>query len=457
MIVMSKKIVVIGGGPAGYAAAVRASKLGGNVTLIEKDRLGGVCTNRGCIPTKAMAYIASIVENIKNSRRFGINIKEYSVDFKDIVRARDRVVKRLSMGVEHLLRENNVEIVKGVGKIVGSKIVEVNGRQIECDDIIIATGSRPVMLKIPGIENIYAKMGDDIFDLIEIPENILIVGGGAIGVEFSYIFNSLDRNVTIVELMPHILPNIDEEIALNLQKILIKSGVNIYTNTVVSKFEKSGDKAVAYLSNNEKIESDLVIISVGRVANSDGLGLEKIDVKTGRKGVILVDEHMRTSVENIYAAGDVAGKYFLAYTAYSEGIVAAENAMGLDTKINYKSVPIAIFSEPEVASVGLNEKEAREKFGEIKVGRAPFIINGRALAMNMYNGFIKVIVNKNNKIIGIHMLGPYVSELIHEAALILNNNLKIEDLAEGTLYIHPSLSETLKEAALACLNKAIHV
>ena len=166
---------------------------------------------------------------------------------------------------------------------------------------------------------------------------------------------------------------------------------------------------------------------------------------------------MRTSVENIYAAGDVAGKYFLAYTAYSEGIVAAENAMGLDTKINYKSVPIAIFSEPEVASVGLNEKEAREKFGEIKVGRAPFIINGRALAMNMYNGFIKVIVNKNNKIIGIHMLGPYVSELIHEAALILNNNLKIEDLAEGTLYIHPSLSETLKEAALACLNKAIHV
>ena len=245
MIVMSKKIVVIGGGPAGYAAAVRASKLGGNVTLIEKDRLGGVCTNRGCIPTKAMAYIASIVENIKNSRRFGINIKEYSVDFKDIVRARDRVVKRLSMGVEHLLRENNVEIVKGIGKIVGSKTVEVNGRQIKCDDIIIATGSRPVMLKIPGIENIYAKMGDDIFDLTEIPENILIVGGGAIGVEFSYIFNSLDRNVTIVELMPHILPNIDEEIALNLQKILIKSGVNIYTNTVVSKFEKSGDKAVA--------------------------------------------------------------------------------------------------------------------------------------------------------------------------------------------------------------------
>ncbi|HDJ89788.1 MAG TPA: dihydrolipoyl dehydrogenase, partial [Thermoprotei archaeon] len=451
---MSKKIVVIGGGPAGYTAAVRAAKLGAEVTLIERDKLGGVCTNRGCIPTKAMVYTASLLENIKNSRKFGIRVDKYSVDFKDIVKARDRVVRRLSLGVEHLLKENNVEIIKASGKIVDVKTVEADGKNISCDEIIIATGSRPIMLKIPGIENIYAKKGDEIFDLNDIPDNILIIGGGAIGVEFSYIFNSLGKKVTIVELMPHILPTVDEEIALNLQKILVRKGIRIYTNTVVSKFEKKENKAVAFLSNGEKIESDMVIVSVGRVANSDGLGLEKIGVKTGKKGIIIVDEYMRTSIKNIYAAGDVAGKYFLAYTAYAEGVIAAENAMGLNSKIDYKSVPIAIFSEPEVASVGLREKDAREKFGEIKIGRASFIINGRALAMNMYEGFIKIIADKNDNILGVHMLGPYVSELIHEAALILNNGLTVKDLAEGSLYIHPSLSEVLKEAALACLGKA---
>lgn len=449
------KVVVIGSGPAGYVAAIRAAQLGGEVTVVEKDSVGGVCVNRGCIPTKALSSITSTIKRLRQLRKKGILNEDLSINVEKVFTNRDVIVSRLTKGVEYLLRKANVQLVRGEARIVSNEFVEVEGVKLRYDKLIIATGSLPAQPKIPGIEYVNAVSGDRFITMNEVPQRLLIVGGGPIGVELAQIYRTLGSEVSIVEIMPHILPNLDSEVALTLQKILSREGIRIHTNTSIYKFEKTSDGVEAYLPNNVRLVADAVVLAVGRRPNTINLGVEALGIELGRRGEILTNEDMMTNVPNVYAAGDVVGRNFLAYTAFEEGIVAAENALGLNSRINYSAIPVAIFTDPEAASVGMSEDEAR-KLGDVVVGKFPLVANGRALTLDSYEGFIKIVANKNGKLLGMHMVGPEASELIHIASLVLNRNGDVAELL-NTLYVHPTISEGVKEAALTILKKPIHV
>jgi dihydrolipoamide dehydrogenase len=454
---MSKpRIIVIGAGPAGYAAAIRASQLGGDVLVIEKNRVGGTCLNRGCIPTKALLSITSTLRRVRQLKKKGVLMGDVGIDFDKVFASRDEAVSRLVRGVEYLLRKNNVQLVRGEAKIIDRNVVEVSGERFKYDKLIIATGSQPLKLSIPSIENVNAVSGDEFVVMNEIPNRLLIIGGGAIGTELAQVFKTLGSDVHVVELMPHILPNMDSEIALSLQKILSRDNIKIYTNTSVNKFERSDEGIVAHLSNGNKLVVDRVVIAVGRKPNTKDLGLHILGIKVGERGEIVVNENMETNVLGIYAAGDVVGRHFLAYTAFEEGVVAAENALGLNTKINYKAIPIAIFTDPEVASVGMTEEEAKKMLGDVIVCKFPLAANGRAITLDSYEGFVKLIASKNGKLLGVHIIGPEASEIIHIASIIIGSNGNVNDLL-NTLYVHPTISESIKDATLALLKKPIHI
>ena len=453
---MSKpRIVVIGAGPAGYSAAIRAAQLGGDVVLIERDKVGGVCTNRGCIPTKALLSVASLIRRARNLRRKGIVLNELALDKAKVFSNRDSIVNRLVKGIEYLIRKNHIELISGNALIAGNGKVKVNDELIAYDKLIIATGSAPSIPPIPGIREVNAVSGDEFVNANEVPHRLLIVGGGFIGVELAQAFNMLGSEVHVVEMMPRILPMLDSELSLTIHKILSRDGVVLHVNTSVSKFERIGSECIAYLSDGTKLGIDKVVLAVGRRPNTSGLGLNELGVRLGSKGEILVNERMETNVSNVYAAGDVTGRYYLAYTAFEEGMAAAENSLGLNKVVNYSVVPIAVFTDPELGSVGLSEDEAR-KLGDVVVSKFPLIANGRALTLDSYDGFVKVVASKNGRLLGVHVVGPEASELIHIASLVLSQGGTISDLL-NTLYIHPTLSEAIKEAALAALGKAIHI
>lgn len=453
---MSKpRIVVIGAGPAGYSAAIRAAQLGGDVVLIERDKVGGVCTNRGCIPTKALLSITSLIKKVRNLRKKGIALNELALDKAKVFSNRDLIVSRLVKGIEYLIRKNHIELIHGSASVAGNGKIKVNDELITYDKLIIATGSTPSIPQIPGLEVVSAVSGDEFVSTSEVPQRLLIVGGGFIGIELAQAFSILGSEVHVVEMMPRILPMLDSELSLTLHKILSRDGVIIHVNTSVSKFERVGNECIAYLSDGVKLSVDKVVLAVGRRPNTSGIGLNELGIKLGSRGEVLVNERMETNIANVYAAGDVVGKYYLAYTAFEEGVVAAENALGLNTTINYSVVPIAVFTDPELGSVGLSEDEAR-KLGDVVVSKFPLIANGRALTLDSYDGFVKVITSRNGRLLGIHMIGPEASELIHIASLVLSRGGTVSELL-NTLYIHPTLSEAIKEAALAALGKAIHI
>ncbi len=450
------RIVVVGSGPAGYVAAIRAARLGGEVIVVEKDSIGGVCVNRGCIPTKALNSISSTIKKLKQFKKKGILSGDLIINVEKVFTNKDSIVSRLVKGVEYLLRKSGVQIVYGEVKALGNGFVEVGGSKLSYDRLIVATGSIPAQLRIPGIESANAVSGDHFITMNEVPQRLLIVGGGPIGVELAQIYNTLGSEVSVVEVMPHILPNIDSEVALALQKILSREGIRIHTNTLVHRFDRTSDGVEVYLSNNVKLTVDRVVLAVGRKPNTADLGVEALGIKVGGRGEIITNNNMMTNVPNVYAAGDVVGKYFLAYTAFEEGVVAAENALGLNSTINYSAVPIAVFADPEVASVGMSESEARKAVGEIAVGKFPLIANGRALTLDSYEGFIKIVADMKGKLLGAHMIGPEASEIVHIASLVLSRNGDVADLL-NTLYVHPTVSEAIKEAALVILRKPIHI
>lgn len=450
----SVRVVVVGAGPAGYSAAIRAAQLGGDVVLIEKDRVGGVCVNRGCIPTKALLSIASLVKRVQGLRKRGIATNDLVIDTGKVLSARDSITSRLVRGIEYLLRKYRVQLVRGEARLADRGRVLVDGESIGYEKLIIATGSTPVIPSIPGINNVGALSGDEFVNTGEVPQRLLIIGGGFIGVELAQAFKLLGSEVHLVEIMPRILPTLDSELSQALQRILSRDGVSLHLNTSVSMFEPAGGELVAHLTNGSKIRVDKVVVATGRRPNTTGLGLESVGISLGSRGEVLVNERMETSVSNIYAAGDVVGRYFLAYTAFEEGVVAAENALGMGSKVEYSAVPIAVFTDPEVASVGLSEDEAR-RVGEVVVAKFPLVANGRALTLDSYDGFVKVIASKGGRLLGVHMVGPEASELIHIASLVVGSG-KVADLLK-TLYVHPTLSEAIREAALAALGKAIHI
>ncbi|MDD5082798.1 MAG: dihydrolipoyl dehydrogenase [Dehalococcoidales bacterium] len=458
-----REVVIVGGGPAGYVAAIRAAQLGAKVTLVEEKKLGGTCLNWGCIPTKFWLHAVDVYESIKHGSEYGVNTSGVGFDLAQIQAGKNKVVANHVGGVRGLLRMYKVEVISGRARLLPAKQLEVSleqgGKQaIQARKIIIATGARPIVLPIPGGDSPDVMDAQDLLDLTQMPESMVIIGGGVIGVEMATVWAKLGCKVSIVEMMPHCLPTQDAEIAAVLEGALKQDGVQIYCGSRVSRIDDiPGGKAVVFTSGGaeQKIETKAVAMSVGYRANVKDLGLEECGITVNR-GCIQVNNKMETNVPDIYAAGDVVGGMMLAYVAFVEGKVAAENAMGMDSTIDYHAVPQCIFTMPEVASVGLTEEQAIAEKHEIKIGRFPFAANGMASILGEHRGLVKLIAEAaNNQILGVHIIGPRATLLIPEAALAIKQGLTTREII-ATMHAHPTLSEAVWEAALDVTGDTIH-
>lgn len=459
--VQKASVVVIGAGPGGYVAAIRAAQLGSGVVLVEKTLLGGTCLNRGCIPTKALLACAEVLETIKEADEFGVKVSEPVPDLKAMVERKDRISEQLRNGIAQLLKANKVEVVKGTASLASPNEVRVAGeegeRVIETEKVIVATGSEPARLPTFDFDQPAILTSTEGLTLTEIPESMIIVGSGVVGSEFATIYSALGTKVTMVELLPRILPTEDERVAQQMKRILGKKGIDIFTETTIDEmleYRPGGVKAK--LSNGEVLEAEKLLVSIGRSLNSTGLGLEEAGVEIGQRGEIVVNERMETKVPGIYAIGDVVGGILLAHVASFEGICAAENAMGISSSMDYGVVPACIFTEPEIASVGLTPAKAEELGIETRIGRFMFGGLGKALAMGKGQGFVQLVVDAaTDKVIGCQIMSTHASDLIHELALAIKVGITAEEIGK-TVHAHPSLAEAVMEAAEAAHDRAIH-
>ncbi|MBI2864809.1 MAG: dihydrolipoyl dehydrogenase [Chloroflexi bacterium] len=459
----TQDIVIIGGGPGGYVAAIHAARLGATVTLVEKADVGGTCLNWGCIPTKSLLASADILSHLSEAKDFGVSVQGYTFDLSQAMSRKDGVVRQLRSGVESLFVANGVRLVRGSGDIVAPGQVKVtNGQEeiISARNIVIATGSVPATLPIPGLDAEGVINSNQAVALKSLPKRLLIIGGGAIGVEFGDMFNRFGSQVTIVELMDRLIPMEDADLSQVLQRSFRRRSITQHLGSSVKEVRtEGGEKVVTVLQPKDKqqeVRADLVLVGVGRVPNTRGLSLDKIGIRVER-GRIIVDERMRTSVPGIYAIGDVVGKMMLAHVASHEGMVAVENALGREATMDYKAVPRCIYTRPEIAGVGLTEAMAREQGRDLTVGRFPFSANGKALGIGERDGFVKVIADKEyGEILGIAIAGPHATELIAEAALAISMEGTVEDVAQA-IHAHPTLSEVSMEAALDVNGQAIHI
>jgi dihydrolipoamide dehydrogenase len=454
------KVTIIGGGVGGYPAAIRAARLGADVTLIEKEALGGTCLNRGCIPTKAMLQSANVVNTIKESEVFGIKCKGYEVDFNGVIDRKNAVVSQLTQGVRSLLNAKKIKIVEGTASFIDAKTVQISetGEKIQGDKILIATGSKPGSIPIEGIDNDGVMDSDKILDMQSLPGSVVIIGGGVIGVEFAQFLNAMGTTVTILEMMPNLVPGTDKEIAVLLDKILSKTGIKVITNAAVKEITiKKRGNIVAY-SMGDKIETvsaEKIFMTVGRKPDFSLLNVDRIGIKHDQRA-IEVNRFMETNIPGIYAAGDVIGGIMLAHVASAEGECAVKNALGHKEAMNYKAVPCCIYTTPEVASVGLTEEKAKESH-ETQVARFSFRGNGKALVLNEVEGFVKIVSDrKYGEVLGVHMIGPHATDMIAEAVLGMNMEMTIEEMAHS-IHPHPTLSEALMESAMMLAGGAIHM
>lgn len=454
-------VIFLGAGSGGYVGAIRAADLGKKVCIIEERDLGGTCLNRGCIPTKALLKSAEVFHTIKEAKTFGIKVDSFGYDVNGIFDWKENVVRKLVSGVEYLLKSRKVVIKKGRGRIVDNETIEVETLQgkelVQGDNIVIATGSEPAIIPTFNIDGKNVLTSDDALKLREIPKDIVIIGAGAIGIEFATFYSNFGTKVTIVEMMPQVVPTLrDKKIANYLQRILNKKGIEVKVGAKIENVEIKNGKVYSTLSTGEILESEKVLVSIGRKLNSDNIGLENVGVKVD-KGRILVDEYLRTNVNNIYAIGDVIGGLLLAHKAMKEGEVVAEIIAGENKKMDYRVVPWAIFSSPEIAACGLTEEEAKEQGIEVVTGEFPFTANGKAVSMNATDGLVKVVARKEDKvIIGAQIVGPEASVMIAELALAIQNNLKLDDVAE-TIHTHPTLPEAIMEAVKVPLGSVVHI
>jgi len=452
-------IAVLGGGPAGYVAAIRAAQLGAKVVLIEEKELGGVCLNIGCIPTKALLKTAETATTIKRSKEFGIDSHMENINWNVAVDRKNRVVKNLNTGLEQLLRAKGVTIIKGRGTVASDRklIVQTAEEAIEvnCEKLILTTGAVPMLPPIKGIDLNGVITSNEALSMDFLPKGIVIIGAGVIGLEFASMLVSLGVKITVIELQDRILPSEDSEVAIELLKIMKRQGISFKLSASVTEIQVTDDGlAVSYIvGEKSSIQScEKVLVAVGRKLNSDVFQNLPLRIE---KGAVIVDENMETNIKGVYAAGDLVGGKLLAHLAFMEGKVAAENAMGIISKVNYNAVPACIYTNPEVASVGMTEDEAKQAGLTVKVGRFNFRNNGRALTLGEREGFVKVVADQDNTIIGGQILGVNASEMISELTLAIALKAKANDLAD-MLHPHPSLGEAIWEACGDLLGRAIH-
>lgn len=442
-------VLIIGAGPGGYECAIRCGQLKLKTAVIEKSDMGGTCLNWGCIPTKSLLHSAEVYESAKNTSEYGIKVKEVSYDYSKIAAKKDKVVKKLRGGVEYLVKNSGAEIIRGTGKIKDKNTVVVDGKEIKAKNIIIATGSRPSKPPIEGIDGERVIDSNDVLSFKNAPESMVIIGGGVIGVEFASIFNALGKKVTIVEMMKNILPETDEETAQILRKNLEKKGIKIFTDSKVTKIKSNNEKGICIFEKDgkeQKAEGDYVVVAIGRSPNTEDIGLENIGIKT-EKGFIKTNKYMETEVKGVYAIGDVTGKALLAHVASAQGLKAAENIAGNKDVMEYNIIPGCIYTSPEVASVGLTEKKAKEKGYKLKIGKFPVSANGKAMITGETDGQVKIITDEvTGEILGCHIIGPRATDMIAELCVSMKLESTIEEIAD-TIHPHPTISEMILEAA----------
>jgi dihydrolipoamide dehydrogenase len=461
-------VIVIGGGPGGYVAAIRAAQLGQKVAVVERDALGGVCLNWGCIPTKSLLRNAEIINLLGAGKEYGFQIDNLTVDYAVAQKRSRQVSKRLVKGIGFLFKKNGITHIEGAGTLVSANKVQVSpsGDVLEAKAIIIATGARSRSLPGMQIDGEKIITSREALELKSVPKRLVVVGAGAIGMEFAYLFRSYSAEVTVIEMMPQVLPLEDDDTAAEVAKAFKKQGIQLLVDTRTEGIEPKDagvDVRVKDQASGElqTIEADVVLVAIGVAPNSNDIGLEAAGVNTDKRGFIPIDETMRTNVPGVYAIGDVTGKLLLAHVASAQGVVAAEHIAGRETRPihddDYVFMPRATYCHPQVASMGLTEAQAKEQGYEIKVGKFPFVANGKALGLNEKDGFVKIISDaKYGEILGAHLVGPEVTELLPELVLAHTWELTASEIAH-TVHAHPTLSEVLMEAAHGVEGQPIHI
>ncbi len=455
-------VVVIGGGPGGYVAAVRARQLGFKTALIEKEHMGGTCLNWGCIPTKSLLRNAEIIHLLSKGRAYGFTFDNLEIDYSAAHKRSRSVVSRQTKRVEFLMKNSGVAVYSGTGSFVNVDQVKIepSGQILQGTNIILATGSSPRPL--PGVSCDGEKIitYKEALNLTRVPESAVIVGAGPIGMEFATIWNRYGSKVTVVEMLPHVLPFEDEDISLEAAKQFKRNRIQLLCETAVESISVTADSVDTTIENingTKVLNAEVVMLSIGVTANSEGLGLDQVGVETAN-GNVIVDKQMRTSQPNIFAIGDLTGKMPLAHVASAQGIIAIETIAGKPAReLHYPDIPRCTYAQPEVASVGLTEKQAREKGYKVVTSQCPFVANGKALAVDDNSGFVKIVANEEDKkILGVHLIGGHVTELVAGPAGMISLDSKVEDLG-NSVHPHPTLSETLMEAAHALCGHAIHI
>ncbi|MCX6826200.1 MAG: dihydrolipoyl dehydrogenase [candidate division Zixibacteria bacterium] len=458
------KVVIIGGGPGGYVAAIRAAQLGLKTALIEKEYIGGVCLNWGCIPSKALLYVTELKRTVESANRIGLKADNIGIDISKLKKHKDDTVKRLTGGVRFLLDKAGVKIYEGTASFLSTTEIEIlsgtSKTKIDAECFIIATGGSPIdlpMIKMNGQTVIGAR---EAVDLPRIPESLGVIGAGPIGTEMATVYNTLGAKATIIELLDSVLPMLDSEISAASEKALRKQGIDIYLSSKVTLSKKNGDRIdleVETLEGKKNLTFDMVIVAAGMKPNTADLNLAIAGVKVDSKGFVIVDKQMRSNVTNIFAVGDVTGGLLLAHKASHEGIVAAETIAGFSAGADWKAVPYAVFTDPEIAGIGLTEKEAQAAGKKIKIGKFPYRAVGKGIATLATEGFAKVISDtETDEILGIHLFGPHSGDIIYTGTALMEFDGTAEDLGH-IMAIHPTLSEALMEAGLNVNKKAIHI
>ncbi len=457
------KLTIIGSGPGGYVAALKAARLGADVTIIEDTEVGGTCLNRGCIPTKSLVASVEVLRTARRLNEYGIDIQgEIRPNLSRIMERKNKIVATQVRGIRSLFKSWGITLIAGRGTILSPSKVEARNKDglaevIETDKIIIATGSRPAELPMFPLDGEHILSSDHAVEISSIPGSMIIIGAGVIGCEFACIFRELGAEITMVEMLPGALSSEDHEIAALLQREFTKKKIKLFSGVRVDRVERNNNGIHAYLNSGEELIAEKLLVSIGRALNVENIGLEAVGILKGPRGEIAVNERMETNISGIYAIGDVTGGPLLAHVASKEGLVAACNSCGTDASMDYSVVPAGTFTSPEIGSVGLREQEADAKGINVKVGRFQFRMLGKAHVIGEITGMVKIIADASSgKVLGVHIIGPHASELVHEGALAMQAGLTAEAIA-GMMHAHPTLAECVMETAADVYGEAIHV